>query len=230
MKQRSRKHPVKSIFRIIGLYLLSVVAGSLFLFTPVAQAASLNLTLNDFPDISSFSLDVTYDYNEEKGNGLLIADGLAFQLDDDGSEPAEDISGGSFFLTATIDDSGNLSSGGTLTIGGTVLGFTSDTLLTGDLTAFGFGGADDDPFEFLFNVTGGDAAGLYGTGPAGVILSKTGFSGNFTADFDNLGSGGIGSGSGVSNTAPVPIPSTLLLFGSGLMGLNAVRRKFTRKQ
>lgn len=226
MKQRSRKHPVKSIFRIIGLYLLSVVAGSLFLFTPVAQAAPLNLTLNDFPDIASFFIDVTYD----EGNDLLTAAGEALWLDDDGSGSAEVISDGSFHFTAAIDNSGNLS-GGTLNIGGKVssLGFESGTLLTGNLTAFGFGGADD-PFEFLFNVTDGDAAGLYGSVPAGVILSKTGFSGNFTADFDNLVGGGAGTGSGESNTAPVPVPGTLLLFGSGLMWLNVARRKFTRKQ
>lgn len=226
MKQRSRKNIVKSIFRIIGLYFLSVVAGSLFLFTPVARAAPLHLTLNDFPDIASYYIDVTYD----AGSDLLTADGSALQLDDDGSMSAETILGGSFLLTATIDDLGNLS-GGTLNIEGTVssLGFISGTLLTGNLTAFGFDDADD-PFEFLFNVTGGDAAGLYGSVPAGVILSETGISGNFTADFDNLDSGVAGTGSGVSNTAPVPIPSTLLLFGSGLMGLDAARRKFTKKQ
>ena len=221
MKQRSKKHPMKSIFRI-----LSVAAGILFLFTPVAQAAPLNLTLNDFPDIASFAIDVTYD----AGNDFLTADGLAFQLDDDGSGAAETILDGSFLLTATIDASGNLS-GGSLNIGGTVssLDFDSGTLLTGELTAFGFDGSND-PFEFLFNVNTGDAVGLYGSGPAGIILTQTGFGGSFMADFDNLASGVAGTGSGVSDTAPVPIPGTLLLLGSGLMGLNVARRKFTKKQ
>ena len=228
MKQRSRKNNVKSIFRTLKLYFLPVVAGSLFFFTPVAQAAPLNLTLNDFPDIASFSIDVTYD----AASDLLTAYGTASQLDDDGSISAEDISVGSFLIEATTDNSGKLSSG-TLTIEGTVssLGFTTDTLLTGDLTAFGFNGPDD-PFEFLLAVTGGDALELYGSGsvPAGVILTQTGFSGNFTEDFNNLGLSGTGSGSGMSNTAPVPVPGTLLLLGSGLMGLDAVRRKLTKKK
>ena len=192
----------------------------------VAQAAPLNLTLNDFPDIVSGQIDVTYNALTD----AFDASGFAFELDDDGSVPAEAIAGGTFDLTATIDASGNLT-GGTLSIGGTVasLGFTSGTLLTGTLTDFGFPNVGSDPFEFLLDVTGGDAAGLYGGVPAGVILSGTGFDGDFNGNFDNLalldGVPTPGTGTAVADVAPVPLPAALWLFGTGLLGLIGVSRR-----
>ena len=188
-----------------------------------AQAAPLNLTLLDTPDIVSSFIDVSYDATTD----AFTASGFAMELDDDGSVPAEAIDGGSFDLSATIDDSGALSSG-TLTIGGEVasLGFTGGTLLTGDLTAFGFQDAGGDPLEFLFSVTGGDAADLYGgIGSIGGILlvnvfDVTGavFPGDFTFDFD-------GDGSASSNVAPIPLPAAVWMFGAGLLGLVGVARK-----
>lgn len=205
-------------------------AGMLLLLGSIAQAAPLNLTLLDTPDIVSGFIDVTYD----AAGDSFVATGFAQELDDDGSVPAEAISDGSFDLTASIDATGALSDG-TLTLGGTVasLGFNSGTLLTGDLTAFGFPGAGGDPLEFLFTVTAGDAAGLYGSAPAGLILSATGFGGNFGSDFDNLDEGIIdgvltpipGTGTAVANVAPVPLPAALWLFAAGLVGLVGVGRR-----
>jgi len=198
-----------------GLLAAGLLLGS------VAQAAPLGLTLNDFPDIVSAFIDVTYNATSD----TLNANGFAEELDDDGSVPAEAIAGGSFSLTATIDASGALSAG-SLSIGGTVasLGFNSGTLLTGTLTAFGFPDAGGDPLEFLFDVTGGDAAALYGGGsiPGGIILSDSGFPGSFDSNFDNLVDG---VGSGVSDTGVVPLPAAVWLFGSGLLGLVGMARR-----
>jgi len=202
--------------------LAMLTAGTFLMLGASAQAAPLNLTLNDTPDIVSSFIDVTYD----AGTDIFNASGFALELDDDGSGPAEAIAGGTFDLAATIDASGVLS-GGSLTIGGTVasLGFNSGTLLTGTLTAFGFPDAGGDPLEFLFDVTGGDAAGLYGGIPGGVILSATGFTGDFTTNFDNLISGIPGTGAAVSDVAPVPLPAAVWLFGAGLLGLAGVARR-----
>lgn len=116
-------------------------------------------------------------------------------------------------------------SGGTLSIGGTVasLGFNSGTLLTGDLTALGFPDAGGDPLEFLFNITGGDAASLYGA-TGGVIMSATGFGGSFAADFDN-NMGMVGRGMGTADAGAVPVPAAVWLFGSGLLGMVWVGRR-----
>ncbi|MBI1927243.1 PEP-CTERM sorting domain-containing protein [Candidatus Poribacteria bacterium] len=207
--------------------LIPILAACVFLFSTVAQATPLNLTLPPFPDIMADFIDVTYD----AGTHAFSAMGFAETLDDDGSVPPETITGitKTFTLSATIDNLGVLQPGGTLTILGKVpsLVFNSGTLLTGDLTAFGFPNAGGDPLEFLFNVTGGDAAGLYGS-VGGVILSSSGFGGSFATNFDNLGGLGPGNGNGVADVAPIPEPSTILLFMTGLgivLGHSALRKR-----
>ena len=152
----------------------------------------------------------------------MTASGFANELDDDGSVPAEAINGGTFDLSATIDSSGLLS-GGTFSIGGTVasLGLNSNTLLTGNLIAFGFPDVGGDPLEFLFDVTGGDAAGLYAGGaiPGGIILGASGFTGSFTANFSsNIGVADV-------SLVPVPVPAAIWLFASGLLGLVGLGRR-----
>ena len=199
-----------------GSWLSALVAVLIMGTSSLAQAAPLNLMLNDFPDIVSSFIDVNYN----AGTDAFTASGFALELDDDGSVPAEAITNGTFNLNASIDASGSLSSG-SLSIGGTVasLGFNGGTLLTGNLTAFGFLDSGGDPLEFLFSVTGGDAAGLYGS-IGGIILSGgTGFTGDFNTDF-------TGNGSAAADVAPVPLPAAVWLFGSGLLGLiGIVRRK-----
>lgn len=204
--------PVRALFAALAV--LSWVAP--------AGATPLFLTLEQSPDVVSSFLDVTYDPITD----ILDVTGFAQELDD-GSGPALAIADGTFSLSATIDASGALS-GGILAIGGTVasLGFDSGTLLTGDLTAFGFPDAGGGPLEFVFDVTGGDLASLYGDTPGGVILGgNTGFAGSFAVGFDNLMSGIPGTGTGSSNAAPVPEPATGALVGLALAGLGCLGRR-----
>lgn len=214
MKQKKRAMRLGTIIGSVCLLLILTVGS--------AQATPLNLILFDFPDISSAFIDVTYG----AGSDTFAASGFAQELDDDGIGSPEAIAGGTFDINASINSSG-VASGGTLTIGGTIasLSFNTGTLLTGILTAFGFPNAGGDPFEFLFEVTGGDAAGLYGSLPAGVILSGTKFGGSFNVDFDNLSGGLQGTGLAFSNTAPVPEPGTLLLLLSGIGVLFGLRKR-----
>ena len=202
----------------IGLKTLApMVVCQMVLVAGLAQAASLNLTLQDTPDIVSGFIDVNYDAVTD----AFTATGFAFQID---APPVEAIVGGTFDLKATIDDNGNLL-GGSLVIGGTVanLGFNSGALLTGTLTAFGFPDLGDEPLEFLFNVTGGDAAGLYGS-TAGTVLTQSGFNGSFDSDFRNVSAGN-------ANTAAVPVPMALPVGVAmlGLMGLVSIGRKTARR-
>lgn len=197
---------MKKIIVTLGL-LMSLLVGT------TGWAAPLNLNLNAEPDI--FSSFITVDYLA--GSGVLTASGFANNLLTGGA--LNPIAGGSFDLSASIDNTGVLS-GGTLAIGGTIagLGFNSGTLLTGNLTAFGFDALGGDPLEFLFTATSGDALGLY-SGLGGIILSGTGFGGSFNSDFASA------AFSAMADVGVVPVPAAVWLFGSALLGLIGYNRR-----
>jgi hypothetical protein len=185
--------------------------------------AGLDLQLQQTPDFFAGFIDVNYNSSTD----VFTASGFTFELDDDGVGPAESVQNGTFIINASINVSGVLTSG-TLGIGGTIpaLGFNSGTLLTGNLVNFGFPSQGAAPLEFALQVTGGDAASLFGTIPTGIILSgDTGFGGTFASSFNNLSGDIPGTGAAIMDAAPiVPLPSSLLLALGGLGAAVAGRR------
>lgn len=197
------------------LFSAAVVIG--MLLPTVVQAAPLGLILNDSPDITSVFMDVSYN----AGSQSLAANGFSATLDDDGVGPALDFDNfGTFDILASIDNSG-APLGGSLTITGdltSTLGL-SGTLLTGTLTDFGWFGTTRDGFEFLFQVTGGllATAQYYGLPGSSVgVIYDSGedvFNGTFVSSFSSSG-----FGSGFSDSAPIPEPTTLaFLFAAAFL-------------
>lgn len=204
-----------------GHFLKAMLLASLTLAAGLAQAFPLNLTSGS-PDIASGFISTSYN----AGTGLFSASGFATTYLPNGQPgpPSDAIAGGSFDITANISNAGVLSAG-TLTIGGTVAaqGFNSGTLLTGTLSALGFNPAGGDPFEFLFNVTGGDAAGSFGTS-GGVILNAGAgsFLGTFANSFTSAPFAGVADTFGVNG---VPEPASYLLLLAGLLGIAVSRQR-----
>ena len=204
---------------------------SVFCLTAIQTASAvpiLEVQLQNVPDVLVQAMLVDYD----SAGSLLMANGTAVQFDDDGVGPAEPILNGGFSLTSTIDDLGFTS--GSLTISGTIptLGFNSGTLLTGTLTDGGTPppAGSTDQLHFTFDPTGGDLFPAYsvGTGVGGIIMSSTGFPGDFSMNFDNAIAPGLGSGSadiGVVVPEPASAAFCLLFLTPAFM---VVRRRVAR--
>ena len=202
---------------------LSLVGlASLFCAGSSARAALIPVVLPNVPDILVGNVDVTYNAVGQ----VLSVSGLAVQIDDDGVGAAEGITGGTITMSVPVDSSGNLiNATGTLSILGTVpvLGFNSGTLLTATITDFGFDPPNSDIQDFRFDVTGGDASGLYGSQAAMIMSQITGFT-DWSSDWDNLIFSIPGSGTAVGDIG-VPEPSSLVLLFIGALALAAWRRR-----
>lgn len=215
-----------------------VVLGVMLLGMSMSSQASLaGFDLQDSPDISALSLETTYFETTD----VFETTGYASELNYNGF--TYQISGGNndiYRLSAFIDDSG-VFTGGTLSIGGTLVsnsantsnnglpeGYTasSNTLLFGDLTQFGFESSGTSALlYFLFEVKGGEAASLYGTeGSIGaIILSIANFSGDWSTLSNTLTSADTGL------RVAVPEPTSMWLLGSGILGLAGFSRRKKNK-
>ena len=96
-------------------------------------------------------------------------------------------------------------------------------------TVYLVGAGPGDPLEFLFDITGGDAAGLFGGAgsTAGVILSQSGYTGSFAADFSSAPFGGLADTFG---TQAVDSPGTLALMFLGGVVVACRRRHANARQ
>jgi len=209
---------------------LLVLFGVFSLVASSQSKAATDINLPEgLPDLAGSPMDVTYN----AGTGAFVASGWLSDYNIPGPIDVGASVIGSYTLSATINNTGNLT-GGTLTIDGAVGdGDTDVTLLTGILTtgaagtAFGFGypgyivGENDDLFQFLFTVNGGSLASAFGGNGAagGVVLDAwfgdtsgdKAFTGSWASFNNNAGISEKGVGDinsfAVQNSLPVPEPS-----------------------
>lgn len=141
-----------------------------------AAATALDLTLQGSPDMMCDFIEVRYD----AATGTLTATGFAEDFAT-GVLERNPILNGTFEITANLASSGELKSG-VLTVNGEVpsLGIPQGVLLTGKLNDLG--GEKDGPLELKFDTSGG-ALG-FNFGPlVNVIVSQSGFPGDFAQSF-----------------------------------------------
>jgi hypothetical protein len=194
-----------------------------------ARGSTLNLTPQT-PDL--FAGTLTAAYNPSSGStGTFTVTGWPTSFNITGSTASNAmVVNGQYDLTAQINSQTGQLISGSLDIAGTIPSLASSgTLLTGQLSQFGFmpppGG---DIFEFLVKVTGGDLASYF-NGQVGVEVTAfgAGFNGSFTSSFTTPASQAVSD----NFFQPVPEPATgvllLTVFGIALPSLIYHRRRGT---
>jgi len=198
----------------------------------LASATPLNLTFAALPDL--FTNQITGIYNV--GTSALTIEGLSVSLQTTAAIPscastACSISnsaplgfGGNFLINASVNSSGNLIAGtDNLTVTGNIATLGDGTpLLTANLDQFGYTtGAQAGVYDFVFTITGGSVASVYGgTGQLlDVIVSDggaNGLPGVFTSSFTTTT---LGAADIKAPATPEPASMLLLLSGGGILGL-----------
>ncbi len=214
------------------LILFGMIAAVLLFVTGNAQAALLGLDLG-LPDI--LSTRVTYAYDATTNLFTSSATPNEITFDDSTFIDITDITGDpysirSYSVSFKVDELGNFAGPkDDLVITGN---FTynnisySGELVRGEVTNFGWENSSYyDRFDFTFDFTGGELSSFYAAynnkgGDVMFSLESDKFTGDFTKSFSGTAT--------THNTAPVPEPTSLLLLGSGLLGLAAVGRKKRR--
>lgn len=214
------------------LVLISFLA--IFLTAGTSQADLIGLKLGT-PDIFSDS-NGTYSYDAE--NDLFTSTASALNISFNGT-PNITIIDGAYSVMFHVDNTGAFSGGydggdqthdleiyGTFTYDGETYGTFDDNylLLAGEVTEFGYATASVDPtkvlFDFTFDATGGALAAFFTAGGGDEAFAGT-------STWDGSSWTDSHEGSQVKHdTAPVPIPTAALIFGTGLIGLVGIRRKF----
>jgi len=217
------------------LLMVMAVIMAVVMAAGMASAKLLGIGSLGYPDIV-YNNTGTISYTASSNSFVLdaddwkiaYADGTKDYLTGDGYTT-------DFKIYLTVDNNGNLVGTGTMVekvVEGevTVSGKTYDAgtiLLSGTVVAFGWGEEDSELGHFDFLISKDSLSGALvddgiwpTTVPTGIIAyaeHRKGWTGFWNSDFELSKVKG--------DKAPVPEPATLLLLGSGLIGLAGIGRK-----
>jgi hypothetical protein len=223
-------HEIKIGKRWVSGLAVAAAVLTVVLLGGTSQGAPIANLYEDRPDIAAGFISVNY---TTTGATNFTAAGFATSIDFDGVAPNDYLIGGTqiYSLSAHVTTAG-VASSGALSIAGTVNGNApqgsndplssnlTSPLLTGTLSDFGYPTSGSGELQFIFDVTGGSAASLFGS-KVGVKLNANGYNGTWASNFSN-------GGNGVADTFVTPEPATLAMLGVG--GLLAVAGRKRRQR